>query len=48
MAPERTEAILSAIDKVVGTPEEETPEERAKRAEMVERRARRKALGLPS
>lgn len=48
MAPEKTEEILKHIDDVVGKPEDETPEERQKRAEQVERRARRKALKLPS
>ena len=48
MAPEKTEEILKHIDAVVGKPEDETPEDRAKRAEQIERRARRKQAGLRS
>ena len=48
MAPEKIEEVLRHIDEVVGKPEDESPEDRARRAEMVERRARRKAAGLSS
>jgi hypothetical protein len=46
MAPEKTEEVLQHIDKAVGKPEDETPEDRQRRAEHVERRARRKAIGV--
>lgn len=42
MAPEKLAAILQKIDGVVGPPEAETPEERQKRHEMIERDARRR------
>lgn len=46
MAPEKIEKMLTEIDKLVGRPEDESPDERRQRAEHFERRARRKAAGL--
>jgi hypothetical protein len=46
MAPEKIEAILAEIDALVGKPEDESPEDRAKRAETIERHARRRAAGV--
>lgn len=52
MAPETIEEILEKIDKAVGPPENETPEERQRRREMIVRDAEarkvRKLAGLPS
>lgn len=46
MSPEKIEALLQKIDEVVGKPEDETPEERQRRAEIAQRRMRRRAAGL--
>lgn len=50
MAPETIEKVLEKIDSLVGPPENETPEERQKRREMIvrdhEARKIRKAAGL--
>jgi hypothetical protein len=42
MAPEKLEALFRKIETVVGPPEAETPEERQKRHDMIERDARRR------
>lgn len=50
MAPEVIEEILAKIDRAVGPPADETPEQRENRRRMIERdaevRAKRKAAGL--
>jgi hypothetical protein len=46
MEREKIEEVLKHIDDAVGRPEDETDEDRQKRADHVERRARRKAAGL--
>ena len=52
MAPETIDEILEKIDKAVGPPENETPEQRQKRREMIVRDAEarkvRKLAGLRS
>lgn len=46
MSPEKVDEILGKIDAAVGPPDSETPEEREQRRQMIERRARRKELGV--